>query len=60
MFDLDPVDLVLPEGCSSVISGRTVDSLDRGLPRGGSVVGISILGVNGGVAMLKGDMFCMF
>ncbi|KAL0731941.1 hypothetical protein Bca4012_028035 [Brassica carinata] len=44
--DLEPVDLFLTEGCSSMISGRNVGVvllLDRGLPRGDSVVGISIL-----------------
>ena len=54
--DLEPGDLlVLLEGCSSVISGITVavDFLARGLPRGDSVVGVSILGVNGGVAILR-------
>lgn len=54
--DLEPGDLlVLLEGCSRVISGITVAvdffCWERGLPRGDSVVGVSILGVNGGVAI---------
>lgn len=66
--DLEPVDLFFPDGFSSVISGRAVAGdllLERGLPRGDSV-GISIRGVNGGVAMLEEKqtktkiMFCMF
>lgn len=56
-MDLEPAGdlLVLLEGCSSVISGITVavDFLARGLPRGDCVVGVSILGVNGGVAILR-------
>jgi hypothetical protein len=53
--DLEPVVLFLPDGCSNVISGRTVavDFFDFGLPRGDIVVGVIILGVNGGVAITK-------